>query len=419
MDKKALFEAVDRKRKNIIELGDRLFECPELGFKEYKTAEIIKGALDSAGIKYESGIGVTGIKAVVGDGDYNIAVVADIDALPGRNFTGCIHSCGHSIQTAVALGTAEILSETGLLSNSGVRVSVIFTPAEEFIDFEYRDRLIQEGKVLYRSGKQHMIAEGCFDDVDCVLSAHANADRERLFDINSTLAGFKAKKAVFKGQASHSGAAPHLGRNTLHGAVLCENAVAFLKDQFDPADGVKINPVITKPGGSVNIIPDKTVLETYIRANSLTALNNADERLNGCIIHCAAALGLDYEIEDTPGYMPLSQSRKLNEVVKTNMLKLCGEDDITENVISGASGDVGDLGFLIPTVQFGFSGIDGIFHSDSFNIADRENCYINTVKIMCGTIADLAADSGIRVSKTDFERNKKYYLENWLMKRGN
>lgn len=34
MDKKALFEAVDRKRKNIIELGDRLFECPELGFKE-------------------------------------------------------------------------------------------------------------------------------------------------------------------------------------------------------------------------------------------------------------------------------------------------------------------------------------------------------------------------------------------------
>ena len=115
----------------------------------------------------------------------------------------------------------------------------------------------------------------------------------------------------------------------------------------------------------------------------------------------------------------MSQSRKLNEVVKTNMLKLCGEDDIAENVISGASGDVGDLGFLIPTVQFGFSGIDGRVHSDSFNIADRENCYINTVKIMCGTIADLAADSGIRVSKTDFEINKKYYLENWLMKRGN
>ena len=208
-----------------------------------------------------------------------------------------------------------------------------------------------------------------------------------------------------------------MGRNTLHGAVLCENAISFLKDQFDPADGVKINPVITEPGGSVNIIPDRTVLETYIRANSLDVLNYADERVNGCIKHCAEALELQYEIEDTIGYMPLSQSAELNKVIKSNMLDICGEDDIVKNVISGASGDVGDLGFLIPTVQFGFSGIDGIFHSDSFKIADKENCYINTVKIICGTIADLAANQSLRVKRENFEEKKKYYLNNWLMEK--
>ena len=416
MNKKELLETVDRKREDIIKLGDMLFNCPELGFKEFETAGIIKKNLDNVGIKYESEIGMTGIKAEIGNG-YNIALVADMDALPGKNFEGRIHSCGHSIQTAVMLSVVKILTETGFLENTDIKVSAIFTPAEEFIDFDYRDGLIEEGKIKYRSGKQHMIASGYFDDVDCVLSAHANGEREKKFDINSTLAGFKAKKAVFKGQASHSGAAPFLGRNTLHGAVLCENAISFLKDQFDPADGVKINPVITEPGGSVNIIPDRTVLETYIRANSLDVLNYADERVNGCIKHCAEALELQYEIEDTIGYMPLSQSAELNKVIKSNMLDICGEDDIVKNVISGASGDVGDLGFLIPTVQFGFSGIDGIFHSDSFKIADKENCYINTVKIICGTIADLAANQSLRVKRENFEEKKKYYLNNWLMEK--
>lgn len=33
-----------------------------------------------------------------------------------------------------------------LLENTDIKVSAIFTPAEEFIDFDYRDRLIEEGK---------------------------------------------------------------------------------------------------------------------------------------------------------------------------------------------------------------------------------------------------------------------------------
>lgn len=414
-DKNKLFNAVDSCRDEIIALGDRLFDCPELGFKEFKTAEIIKERLERAGIPYEAEIGVTGIKATLGEGTgYHIAFVCDIDALPGRSFTGQIHSCGHSIQTAVALSAAKILAETRLLDNTEARVSFIFSPAEEFIDFEYRDKLIDDGKILYRSGKQHMIACGCFDDIDCVLSIHANGDKAKLFDINSTLAGFTAKKAVFKGQAAHSGAAPHLGKNTLHGAVLCENAVAFLKDQFPPEAGVKINPVITEPGGSVNIIPDKTVLETYIRANDIAALMDADKRADMCIEHCAKALGLDYEISNTIGYMPLRQSKLLNKAVKNNMLLLCGSELIDENIVSSASGDVGDLGFLLPTVQFGFSGIDGNFHSDSFKISDKENCYINTLKVVCGTIADLIRSKEYRAVNENYWEDKKYYLKSWL-----
>ena len=415
-DKGELFKLIEDNRGYITSLGDRLFDCPELGFKEYKTAEIIKENLDAIGVKYESGIGETGVAAHMGEGGYHIAVVCDIDALPSKTGDGTIHSCGHSIQTAIGLASAKMLKESGMLENAGVRVSFIFTPAEEFIDFDYRDSLIREGKILYRSGKQHMIAKGIFDDVDCVISAHANGSKDKMFDINSTLAGFTAKKAVFTGQAAHSGAAPWLGKNTLHGAVLCENAIAFLKDRYAPEAGVRINPVITEPGGTVNIIPDRTVLETYVRANDIETLTSAAEKTDLCIEHSAEALELGWEIENTIGYMPLSQSKKLNETIKENMLLICGEDMIEENVVSGASGDIGDLGYLLPTVQFGFSGIDGIFHNDSFKIADKENCYINTVKVVCGTICDLASDAGKRPDRGDFEARKEYYMKNWLKK---
>lgn len=414
IDKKALFDVIDSEKENIISLGDKLFDCPELGFKEFKTAEIIKNELDSLGIKYESEIGVTGIKAQMGEGDYNIAVICDIDALPGKSFNGCIHSCGHSIQTSLVLAVARILKETNILEGSGVRVSFIFTPAEEFIDFEYRDKLIEEGKILYRSGKQHMIAKGYFDDVDCVLSAHANGEKETKFDINSTLAGFLAKKVIFTGQASHSGAAPHLGRNTLHGAVLFENAISFLKDQFAPEQGVRLNPVITEPGGTINIIPDRTVMEMYLRANDIDTLEYLDKRVDNCVKNTADMLELGHEIENTIGYMPLKQSKALNKVIKNNMLLLCEEDMIVENVVSSASGDVGDLGYILPTVQFGFAGIDGIFHSDSFKVSDKENCYINTVKVMCATLADLIDNEDLRVKNDSFAECKNHYMKNWL-----
>ena len=71
MDKAEMFKKIEENRDFIISLGDRLFDCPELGFKEYKTAEIIKENLDALGISYESGIGETGVCAHIGEGDYH------------------------------------------------------------------------------------------------------------------------------------------------------------------------------------------------------------------------------------------------------------------------------------------------------------------------------------------------------------
>lgn len=421
MNKGRQIEAItEADKESLINLGRELFSCPELGFKEVKSNEILTSFLFKNGIPCQSGLCLTGVKATIGGGSgYHIALVADLDALEARDGSHSFpfHSCGHSIQTAVMAYALKLLNDSGIVERFGGRVSFIATPAEEFIDFDYRESLVQEGKIAYYSGKQNMIAQGIFDDVDCVISMHVNGETDTLFDINSTLAGFMVKKAVFIGQASHSGAAPHLGKNALHGASLCMNAVAYMKDQFSKDAGIQIHPVLTSCQGSVNIIPEEAVLETYIRANTLEELLSAGEKYDLCVEHCAKALGLDYRIENRTGYMPLKQSGEINGVIKRQMLKLCREDQIVKDVISGASGDVGDLGYLLPTVQFGFSGIKGRIHSGSFEIADEGHVYIDTLQVVLGAVEELLAHKELQVKNADFKQRKSFYLKNWLEKK--
>lgn len=409
-------EMLKKNRAGLLKMGRRLFACPELGFKEVKSSGILTSFLFENGIPFEAGICRTGIKATIGSGGYHIALVADMDALEVSEGgqTRPFHSCGHSIQTAVMAAVLKMLKDSGITERTGGRVSFIAAPAEEFIDFEYRKELVRAGEIRYFSGKQNMIAAGLFDDVDCVISMHINGETGTLFDIGSTLAGFMVKRAVFSGQAAHSGAASHLGRNALHGANLCMNAIAFMKDQFPKEAGLQIHPVLKGCTGSVNVIPDEAVLESYVRANTLQELLSAGEKFDLCALHSAAALGLECRIENQTGYMPLKQSDEINRIVHRHMLELCKEEQIVKDVVSGASGDVGDLGFLLPTVQFGFSGMRGRIHSGEFEIADEENAYCNTAYIVLETVRDLLEQEELRPDNRDYEEKKAFYLKNWL-----
>lgn len=404
----------------IIDFGRELFAYPELGFKEVKSNEILTSFFIENGIPCKNDIAVTGIRADLGSGDgYHIALVADMDAIRVNDGerTYPFHSCGHSIQTAVLAWVMKLLKDSGIVEKTGGTVSFIATPAEEFIDFDFREGLRNEGKIHYFSGKQNMIELGVFDDIDCAISMHINGDTDTLFDINSTLAGFMVKKVVFKGLPAHSGALPHQGRNALHGANLCMSAISYMKDQFPKETGLQIHPVITSCSGGVNIIPDEVVLESYIRANTLDELMIAGEKFDLCAVHSAKALGLECEIKNETGYMPLAQSKEINEIIHKHMLEICEDDKIVKNVVSGASGDVGDLGYLIPTVQIGFSGVKGRIHSCNFEVADEENAYIHTAEVLLKTIYDMLAKPELQVKHTDFCERKMFYMENWLQKK--
>lgn len=418
-EKQAAHAVLQNLQAEIYNLGETLFHIPELGFQEFGTAQAITEYLAQAGIAYESEIAVTGIKATVGKGDYHIALVTDLDAVAVSSNGEMIpfHSCGHSSQNTIMLAVLKTLQQTGVCDKYNCRVSYFGTPAEEYIELDYRQTLIDAGKIRYYSGKQNMLSQGYFDDVDCVLSCHIMGDSSKKFDYYSSLSGFKAKKVVFKGVASHAGSLPFLGRNALHGATLFIQALAMLNEQYPPEAGVQIHPIVTNGGITMNTIPDTAVVESYIRANTTEHLFDAEAKFDNAARHCAEALGLTCELESTVGYLPLKQSGEINRLVHQNILQVCGEEDILAHTVSGASGDMGDISFLMPTIQLGYSGYEGRIHSNQFEIVDKYLNYMAPAQVLLDTVLDLAENPDLRVTKTDYAEKMKFYKNEWLNKK--
>lgn len=417
MMKNELLSLIDKYKEEMTMQGRILFENPEIGFLEKNTSHIITSFFDMHQIPYEKNISKTGVRVTLGKKPgYHIGVLADMDALTVQGEDGpiAIHSCGHSIQVALLMALVLAFQQSALLEEIPGKITFLFTPAEEYIGLEERKKYVTAGEIRYLSGKQDMISKGFFDEMDCVLSAHINGEGEKGFDVHSTLAGFTRKQVIFYGKAAHAGASPHLGRNALQGAMLSINALSFLKEQFSQEQGIRMNPVITEGGISTNIIPEKVILETDLRANETDTLLLLEQKFDRCVKACADAIGLTCQIHNTIGYMPLKQSAKINQTVYENMKMYCPEKAILKNIVSGASGDIGDVSYLLPTIQFGFSGMKGQIHSKDFQITQEEFVYGDVTKVMAGVIYDLLTNPEKQVKEDSYEEKKAFYLKNWL-----
>ena len=122
---------------------------PELGNREFKTAEKIAAHLNSLGFdEVQTAVGHTGVVGILAGGKPGpvVGLRADMDGLPvtektGLPFaskvtttwrgveTGVMHACGHDAHIAILMGVAEVLS--GLREQIPGTVKFIFQPAEE------------------------------------------------------------------------------------------------------------------------------------------------------------------------------------------------------------------------------------------------------------------------------------------------
>ncbi|MEP0305102.1 MAG: amidohydrolase, partial [Maribacter dokdonensis] len=173
------YKAIESK---VIDWRREIHQNPELGNREFKTAEKIAKHLKSLGIEVQTGVAHTGVVGLL-KGDLPgkvVALRADIDALPvterndlpyKSNVTtefmgekvGVMHACGHDTHTAILMGVAEVMSKNKDKIKGTVKF--IFQPAEE------GPPQGEEGGALL------MVKEGVMDSpkVDAIFGLHINS----------------------------------------------------------------------------------------------------------------------------------------------------------------------------------------------------------------------------------------------------
>ncbi len=395
--KKQINDYIDAHSQQIYQLGDALFNCPELGFKEYKTKEILLDYLKSHGLQVDKTYARTGFSVKIGSGKPHIGLIAEMDAIPtlGHPYASktdnAAHACGHSTQMAITLSALDALNQN--LKEIPGTVTLYFTPAEEFTDMNFRRQLIADGELRYPSGKQEMLVNHLLDDEDLLIHLHACSETDKYhFSIGSQLAGFIYKRITFRGKAAHAAMGPDKGRNALNMCVLFLDAINMLRETFREEDSVRLHGMIDKGGDTVNSIPSEVIYECYVRTSNFDFLFDLNEKIDNAASHCAQALGGSAEIEDTPGYLPLIQSAELNEALYPNLLAFCKESEIKHGEISMAAGDVGDISAFKPVIQYGYCGFGGNLHGADMYIKDRQEVYITQAKVVADTVYDLLTD---------------------------
>lgn len=393
--KKRVIDKIDLNKDKIIEIGRKIYDNPELGYREIKTTNLVADILNDLDCDVEKNIVITGCRARIGNYKApRIALMGELDCIccqehPDSKRNGEIHACGHNIQIAGLLGAVIGLITSGALKKLKANVDIIAVPSEEFIDMEYKEKLKEEGKIEFFGGKQELIRRGYFDDVDLAMMFHALDLKENKALVETVSNGFIGKKIKFIGKASHAGSAPEKGINALNAAVSAINNIHLQRETFAEKDKVRVHYIITKGGDVVNIIPSKVVMECYVRARTVEAMIEANKKIDRALKAGGSALGAEVEIIDMPGYLPILAHSSLDNIFKGNLENLGLKGSIVEKGDFTGSFDFGDLSQIMPTLHPMIGGIEGNLHSEDYKIIDEELAYIVSAKAMAMTVIDL------------------------------
>jgi amidohydrolase len=426
--KKKVCQQIDQRREEMIRVAKAMLGHPELGYRETKTAAMVREVLKGLNLPVREGLAVTGVEGTLSgkEAGPTVVVMGELDSVMGREspladpVTGAAHLCGHHIQVASMLGAAMGLIGAGAGPYLSGQVKFLGCPAEEYLEIEYRLGLMAEGKISFLGGKQELIKLGYFDDVDAAMMVHAFADTaEPGFLMNATGNGFMAKFIRYEGKPSHAGAAPHRGINALNAACIGIMAVHAQRETFQDDDAIRVHPIITKGGDVVNVVPSDVRLETYVRGKNLEAILDASAKVDRAFKAGGDAVGAATQITNIPGYLPIFQDRNLTELATRNGRALLGDKGAQDAGFMGGSFDVGDLSHLIPVIHPFVTGTKGHLHTAEFCVTDYEAAVVLPAKLMAMCVIDLLADGAgeaKRVKKEFQPRlNKEQYLE--LMQR--
>lgn len=428
--KKAACDVIEKHAQEIIDLAVSIENEPELGYKEFKTADKVKKVLDELGFQYQDKVAITGIVTPVEGRDHKakISIMGELDAVlvpdcpTADPVTHAAHCCGHNAQAASVVGVAYALKESGIMNELDGDIVLMHVPSEEFVELEYRKGLIDQGIISCIGGKQEFIKLGVFDDIDAMIMQHTGAvmekDGQKIYGNPGGEGGlgFVGRMVKYNGKACHA-ASPWNGINALKAANVGMMAIDAQRETFPPTDDVRVHPIVTRGGDLVNVVPSDVRIETYVRANNTDGILNAAVKVDRSFQAGADAIGAEVEITKLAGYMCPIDCQPLKSLVCENMNELWGAEHV-DPVGFGGSTDASDVAHILPTCHMFVGGATGTGHGKDYKVSDPHMAIVDAAKIMVCSAIDLlanGAEKALEIKKTwKPEMTKEEYLSKWL-----
>ena len=423
--KAKVYKAIDRRRNELIDIGETIMDNPELGFKEFETAALVREKFASLDLPHRAGLAITGVKARLETGrdGPTLALIGELDSLIVANHprsnptTGAAHACGHNAQITGLMGAAMGLIDAEAIGSLSGNIVFFAVPAEEYVEVAYRSKVMKEGKIEFLGGKPELIRLGEFDDIDLAMMIHTNNSAEdRKAGVVDSFNGCIVKLVRFIGKEAHAGGAPDKGINALYAAHVSLTAINALRETFRDQDSIRVHPIITRGGDLVNVIPSDVRVETYVRGKTIGAIEEANAKVDRAFRAGGLALGARVEIETLPGYFPLLNNSEMSELFKENVLPFIGgEEQYFQGGHRTGSTDMGDVSYIMPSLHPFLAGATGGHHTPDWHISDPEMAYILPAKALAAMAVDLlfedAASARSIIESSKPEMSKETYLE--------
>ena len=405
--KSSFSSAVNSRADELERIARDILDHPESGYREVRTSKLVADWFKTSGLEVQTDIAKTGVIATLDTGKpgAHVAVMGELDSLivPGHAHadpeTSAAHACGHHAQIGSMLTVASGLLADSVKKDLVGKVSFMAVPAEEYIELEYRETLLESGEIEFFGGKQEFIKAGFFDDVDIAMLTHTGGETPGTLGIGGSNNGMIGKTIQYIGKAAHAGGSPHLGVNALNAAHLALAAIHAQRETFRDADTVRVHPIITKGGASVNSVPADVRMETYVRASNVPAILNASEKIDRALRAGALATGASVRIKTNPGYLPAKYDEGLTEIYRNNASSLVGDDSLITLKHSTGCTDVGDVSQIIATIQPTANATSGDGHGIDYLVDNYELAVLKAGKAMGMTVIDLLSGDGATGNK--------------------
>lgn len=359
------------------QMVDEVFSFSELGFQEFETSKYLTGVLEKNRFKVERGVaGIpTAWVATYGAGKPVIGFISDVDCIPKASQKPGVAYHDPIVEGAPGHGEGH---------NSGVPMNIVAALALQ----KLMDKHHLAGTIKLYPGvaeellgaKAYMVRAGLFKDVDIMLGAHVDDGFATGWGQIGAASRLVSVMYNFHGQAAHAAGAPWAGKSALDAVELMDAAWNMKREHLRLQQ--RSHYVITNGGDQPNVVPSEATVWYYFREMDYAHIRDLYELGNTMAQAATMMTGTTVTRRLVGSAWPPHFNKTVAEVQQKNIeavgMPVWSDDDqtlaralqkeinaperdgLTTKVSSlrspprepqgGASDDVGDVSWNVPTV---------------------------------------------------------------------